>query len=820
MATGQISIRADVQQAVDALQRIDQALGKISSASAKTTESMRGIENSAKRVNSSLAAIRLDSLINLADRAFGGVQGLINLADAATLVQNKLRSVSPDAETAGKAFEAVGRIAQVTGQNFEAVGDLYQKIALQSSNLGLSTAEVTRITENFSKALVTTGTTGQAAASAIYQFGQSLGRGRVAYEDIRALQEASAATVSLIAGQFEMTGQQFVKAVQDGKISSEQLALAVNNLGSVVNPTFDQMNKTVGQSMENIRTSFILMIGNFEKSTGVFAATAKVLEFVAQNIDKVVVAGTAFMAVMAVANINAIARAFRALNLIMAANPMILLATVAAGIAVAIYDMVDGTEELNDASQEVLNTEEEIRGVQQARVGVAQELTKEQENAVKALESVIDRTRIQAQYQENILRLGERQADIERIVAEEKAKLVSVGIQLSQQDEQRLRNGIALEQSARRNVELAREQGQAYSTAFESGASAIERAQMQLATFNDQVRRGLTRSEIQKEMEQAFLTDPVMQQAARQRLEQAVNDEIGLAIGKYDKLTALRHTHNQKLRELDDILLKASLGTIQLEERQRRALENSRLEMTKEFNVQLLELQRKLQEDSLELTRRRINEELMLERSGLAKKLSIADQQALQQIGQNERQAAIVRERIEFEKKSELEKGQFALQQGAEIFNQLGTYNKRAFEAAKAFNIANAIMNTYMGATKALATYPPPFNFIAAAAVVASGLAQVAAIRGQQYSGRRLGGPVLGNTSYIVGENGPELFTPTTNGSITRNGDLNRSEPVTVNFNINANDATGFDDLLIQRRGLITQMISDAMQERGQRSML
>ena len=154
------------------------------------------------------------------------------------------------------------------------------------------------------------------------------------------------------------------------------------------------------------------------------------------------------------------------------------------------------------------------------------------------------------------------------------------------------------------------------------------------------------------------------------------------------------------------------------------------------------------------------------------------------------------------------------------IFGQLGTYNKKAFEAAKAFNIANAVMNTYLGATKALAMYPPPFNFIAAAAVVASGLAQVAAIRSQSFSGRALGGPVMGGQAYIVGENGPELFTPNTTGSITRNDQLGGGSPVNVNFTIVANDTQGFDQLLTSRKGVIQQIISDAMLERGQRSMM
>ena len=173
----------------------------------------------------------------------------------------------------------------------------------------------------------------------------------------------------------------------------------------------------------------------------------------------------------------------------------------------------------------------------------------------------------------------------------------------------------------------------------------------------------------------------------------------------------------------------------------------------------------------------------------------------------------------EFMMKTDAQKAQFGIQQGAELFSALGAQNKKAFEAAKAFNIANAIMNTYLAATKALASYPPPFNFIAAAAAIGLGLAQVAQIRSQQYSGRQLGGPVMGGTPYLVGENGPELFTPNATGSITRNQDLGGA-PVNISFNIQANDAEGFDDLLIQRRGMIQQMVSDAITERGQRSML
>jgi hypothetical protein len=128
-------------------------------------------------------------------------------------------------------------------------------------------------------------------------------------------------------------------------------------------------------------------------------------------------------------------------------------------------------------------------------------------------------------------------------------------------------------------------------------------------------------------------------------------------------------------------------------------------------------------------------------------------------------------------------------------------------------------MNTFAGATRALAL-PFPFNLVAAAAVVATGLAQVAQIRSQTYSGRALGGPVMGGTPYMVRESGPELFVPNTTGSIVRNGDLGGGTPVIVNFQITANDTTGFDQLLNSRKGIIQQIISDAMLEKGRRSLV
>ena len=51
--------------------------------------------------------------------------------------------------------------------------------------------------------------------------------------------------------------------------------------------------------------------------------------------------------------------------------------------------------------------------------------------------------------------------------------------------------------------------------------------------------------------------------------------------------------------------------------------------------------------------------------------------------------------------------------------------------------------------------------------------------------GRASGGPVMGGSSYLVGERGPELFTPSSSGNITPNGAMGGN---TITVNVNGGD--------------------------------
>ena len=165
--------------------------------------------------------------------------------------------------------------------------------------------------------------------------------------------------------------------------------------------------------------------------------------------------------------------------------------------------------------------------------------------------------------------------------------------------------------------------------------------------------------------------------------------------------------------------------------------------------------------------------------------------------------------------KSETQKAGFRI--GVNLLNQ-----------EKKENAAKIISDSYsaaMAAFKSLSTIPfigPALGAVAAATIIGTGVQYAA----KSLQGRALGGQVRGGESYVVGERGPEVLTMGSGGRITPNDKMQpaqssgQSQSVNISFQITANDARGFDQLLQERRGMIMGMINQAMNNQGRRSLV
>lgn len=787
--------------------------------------------------------------------AFGGniAKQMLDIAVSATEMTNKLIFATGSLQGADAAFNILAATAQRTGSSLGATVDLYQKLAMSATFSGSSTESLAYITEQFNKTLQISGASGAAASAAIYQFAQAMQKGTLNGDEFRTIMETNGYLLKVLEKQTGLTRTELISMASDGRLSAEIIGKALLDT-TMISEDYGKTIRTLPQAFENFNTSLTVAIKNLDKKLGITDLLVKGLDFLSKNIGVAIGAITGMAAAIGVL----------LLTLIPAATAMAVLtggiAVLAAGAAGAALGYAAQQAGLfGKESEKAVKSQEEI--AKQAKEGA--KFTHQRAQAAvdldKNLQQTIDQLRAQNAIESQGTGIKSLQLEVEKAVAKEREKYKKTGEAIPPQLEREL----ALETQKKILIEesLATKRKILEMESAITVAGIQDAGQRQIAGEMEKYRLSVTKEtyDAYKNQYQALVQQQIQVKALQEysdRLKESQIEITNLNIKDLDLREQQVAVDKERLRL-------GSLFTAEMEAQVRATVKNAQAVkelMATEEQRALLAGQAKNMTKADEIStatgaisrldpRLTAEQQYQTEMQAIRNSEVLAEDQKnqyLQQLAQEHanKMHAINKQRAEADlrlagvtnqgiidatmksmdnirmmQQGGVQAVMGGIEQMSLVFNQLGTYNKRAFEAAKAFNIASAVMNTYLGATKALAMYPPPFNFIAMAAVVASGLAQVAAIRSQSFSGRALGGPVMGGQSYIVGESGPELFTPNTTGSITRNGDLQGGGTTNVNFTIVANDTTGFDQLLASRKGVITQIINDAVLERGRRSI-
>lgn len=814
MANPSIRVTADTSQAQAALGRLSNSLGSLEGGTNKAQRGLAGLGSTARLAVGAFAALT----------ASLGIGEIIDYTTRWTDLNSRLINATGNQHAAAEAMDAISKSARGTYSSLEQTAEVFVRNSMALNELGYTTSEQIKVSEALNNAIAVSGARGQQAASALDAFAKSMARGKLDGEDFNRIVENTPRLTKALADGLGVTTQELRNMVTEGKLSSDVVIPALISQMGKLKTEADEMPATITDAFVVLNNSLFELIGSMDSALGISTSLAAALVFVADNTG--VLVGALGGLLIAVGLLLApLIKVAAVMAIVFGGAKLALIIGIGAAIGFAAQKLLSFlgiTKDTVDPMKEQATAAEEAAAAIQRQADAARKLLEEQTKGVKPLLDKLNLEKESIGLNQTELAVKKNLAEAAKTLKIEEDKIVeavrqqiiesTTALQLAKQESEINKNladleteriGLAIQDTAQREIALTIRK---LELDFGRDLNAVEKERLTTAIQMTQAMR--EQADIKK-----AITDFTREQTELEKIQRAIGLQSSL-----DPNSAL-----EKQYQRDQAALQTALDNKLISEQQ---YNDQRLALEEQFNFKKLDLQNqefqnynrinKLKE---QMDLARIERTLMAEKSGSAAVISEQDRAVLQRVGQEERQKQIVNDRIQFEKKSEMEKTQFGIQQGAELFNALGAQNKKAFEIAKAFNIANAIMNTYMAATKALATYPPPFNFIAAAAAIGMGLAQVAQIRSQQYSGRQLGGPVMGGQTYMVGEGGPELFTPNTTGSITRNSDLGGA-PVNISFNIQANDAEGFDDLLIQRRGMIQQMVSDAITERGQRSIL
>lgn len=263
-----LKIRVD---ALDAKAATD-ALNKMAPAAGKAEKSVKGVSSASSALNKVLGVTV----------GYLSARQVLQAAESWTTLNNRLRLVTDSAEGFNSAQESIFRIAQETRQGLTATAELYQRIAQNQKELGLTGKETADIVQTINQALVVSGTAGAGAQAALVQLGQAFASGTLRGEELNAVLEQAPALAQAIAAGIGVTVGQLRALGAEGVLTADAVVQALQNQAEAVEEKFASMAPTVSGALTQLDNSFIQLIGRMDESTGASANASSAISDLAR----------------------------------------------------------------------------------------------------------------------------------------------------------------------------------------------------------------------------------------------------------------------------------------------------------------------------------------------------------------------------------------------------------------------------------------------------------------------------------------------------------------------------------------------------------
>lgn len=312
-------------------------------------------ETGARRVKKSIedigsGASGTERALTLLKRALGalglaaGIRSLLQTADAFTTMQNQIRLVTNSTAELAVVTDELFAISQRTRGSLEGTAEVYTKVARQAGALGLSQLDVLGFTESLNQAIALSGSTAQQAEAGIRQLGQAIGSGALRGDELNSILENTSEVAKVIADGMGVTIGQLRKLGSEGKITGQAIIDAFKKAREELDERFAKTVPTVSQAIQVLTNAWTMFVGGIDSSTGITAAIAKAIIWVADNLEVLArvaaVAGVALGVHFVVGAVKAY-QAWRALQIAAASTPWGAILTAIAAVTAALVIFSD-----------------------------------------------------------------------------------------------------------------------------------------------------------------------------------------------------------------------------------------------------------------------------------------------------------------------------------------------------------------------------------------------------------------------------------------------------------------------------------------------
>ena len=277
-------LSAESQKTGGALSRLDLAAGNLD----KTRGSVASLSNDIKGLQGSVLAFAGAAGLSLS------VVGVVQLADAYSQMNGRLKLATQYSGDYAEVQQMLRDSARSTRSDLIGTVDLYTKMSAVLKGVGMTAVGVVGVITTINQAIGLSGASAQAASASLVQLAQGFGSGVLRGEELNSVMEQTPALAMAIADGLGLPIGELRKLGEEGKLTAEAVAGALQKMAPQLAEDFAKMPVTVAQALTGLRNEFLLYVGVTDNAVGGTSALANVIGSIGQEFAEAGPVVTAF----------------------------------------------------------------------------------------------------------------------------------------------------------------------------------------------------------------------------------------------------------------------------------------------------------------------------------------------------------------------------------------------------------------------------------------------------------------------------------------------------------------------------------------------
>lgn len=225
--------------------------------------------------------------------AFAGIsfsiQSYIAMSDQLKTIEGQIKNVVKSGKETKRVEEEIYAMAGRSRQSYAESANLFTSVARNASELGKSTDDILKFTEDVSNAMLLGGGSAASQQAALVQLGQALGSGTLRGDELNSIMEQAPKLAETIAKGMGTTIGSLRKLGSEGKLTAKDVFDAVRKQSDSLKKDLGNMPWTVAQASSRIRDSVAQLFFSIENKFGFGDKVARLIATIADQVDKLTI---------------------------------------------------------------------------------------------------------------------------------------------------------------------------------------------------------------------------------------------------------------------------------------------------------------------------------------------------------------------------------------------------------------------------------------------------------------------------------------------------------------------------------------------------